>query len=194
MVTTHIKLVEWVIYDHIKVNENIFGFGFEDLYQEGCIWLCRAAATYDNTSSQFKTYAKVVVRNGLFSYCKRMCNIQKRIINHHDLPMDREGSDCETFESRIPAEDSYEDLISSMDVMGLLESAQSRYKGVTWQGIEALKLKTLGYTGADIANLWGVKQNHLGSWISRAKSKLLKDEQFMMGLKHTSEHELPRAC
>ena len=49
-------------------------------------------------------------------------------------------------------------------------------------GIEALELKVKGFSGAEIAELWGVEQNHVGAWISRAKSKLLKNEQFTLEL------------
>ena len=184
LVANNTKLVEWVIYDNIRVNEKICGLGLEDVIQEGYLCLCDAAATYDETKSSFKTYAHVVVRNGLYNYCKRINSQQKRIIPLFDAPIDPHDEDGDTRESILADEDDYEDLISQMDVMALLESAQNRYEGITRMGIEALILKTKGYTGADIANLWGVKQNNLGSWISRAKTKLLKDEQFMSGLRY----------
>ena len=58
LVEKNLSLVYWVIMESIHVNETIYGFGYEDLYQEGCIWLCHAAATYDPACSQFPTYAK----------------------------------------------------------------------------------------------------------------------------------------
>lgn len=69
---------KWAIRESIHVNETIYGFGFDDLYQEGCILLCHAAVTYDAALSQFSTYAKTVVRNGLYSYCRRLCSRQRR--------------------------------------------------------------------------------------------------------------------
>ena len=44
LVENNLSLVYWVITESIHVNETIYGFGYEDLYQEGCIWLCHAAA------------------------------------------------------------------------------------------------------------------------------------------------------
>ena len=79
LVEKNLSLVYWVIMESIHVNETIYGFGYEDLYQEGCIWLCHAAATYDPARSQFPTYAKKIVRNGLLSYCRQMCLKQRRI-------------------------------------------------------------------------------------------------------------------
>jgi len=68
LVEKNLSLVYWVIMESIHVNETIYGFGYEDLYQEGCIWLCHAAATYDPARSKSPTYAKEIVRNGLLSY------------------------------------------------------------------------------------------------------------------------------
>ena len=37
LVENNLSLVYWVIMESIHVNETIYGFGYEDLYQEGCI-------------------------------------------------------------------------------------------------------------------------------------------------------------
>ena len=68
-----IALVHRAIREHIVVNETIFGFGYDDLYQEGCIWLCKAAATFQKEKGvKFETYAYKVVSNGLRTYCRLM--------------------------------------------------------------------------------------------------------------------------
>ena len=51
LVEQNLSIVDWVILDHIKVNEAIVGLGREDLRQEGYIWLCHAVATYEGTSA-----------------------------------------------------------------------------------------------------------------------------------------------
>ena len=170
LVADHIHIVKWAIYDHIRVNEKYYGLGYDDLYQEGCIWLCHAAATYDGSSAQFDTYAQVVVRNGLLSYCKEIYNKQKHMV---DMIPDFDGQETD---------DIYDSLVSDAVVFGLLESVKSKYNGVTRLGIEALELKVKGYTGAEIARLWGVGQNHVGAWITRAKQKLRQNEAFMAEL------------
>lgn len=183
LVSDHIHIVEWAIYDYIEVNENLYGFGYDDLFQEGCICLCKAAATYDSESAQFITYAQVVVRNGLLTYCKKMCKIQKPLINLSDVPLDPEDGDGETYADHFPDEDVFATLVSCIDILGLLESVKPEYNGIARLGIEALELKVKGYSGAEIARLWGVEQNHVGAWISRAKKKLRNNERFVMGLK-----------
>ena len=53
-----LTVVHQAIREYIVVNETIFGFGYEDLYQEGCIWLCKAAATFQEEKGvKFETYA-----------------------------------------------------------------------------------------------------------------------------------------
>ena len=183
LVADHIHIVEWAIYDHIEVNENLYGFGYDDLFQEGCLCLCKAAATYVSESAQFDTYAQVVVRNGLLTYCKKMCRIQKPLINLIDVPLDPGDGGSETYADHFAGEDVFETLISYTDIIDLLESVKPEYNGVAHLGIEALELKVKGYSGAEIARLWGVEQNHVGAWISRAKKKLRNNERFVMGLR-----------
>ncbi len=45
-VEDHLALVEQVLRRSIKTNETVDGMGHDDLYQEGCIALCRAAVSY----------------------------------------------------------------------------------------------------------------------------------------------------
>ena len=52
LVETHLYIVNWVMSESIHVHKNIYGFEYEDLYQEGCIWLCYAATTYNPERSQ----------------------------------------------------------------------------------------------------------------------------------------------
>lgn len=66
LVAQNLPVVHWVICDYIHVNPTICGLEYSDLFQEGCLWLCKAAATYkDDGRAQFSTYAKTVVKNGL---------------------------------------------------------------------------------------------------------------------------------
>ena len=82
----------------------------------------------------------------------------------------------------IPCEDEISPLLAGLDISALLNSAKSEYSGVARLGIEALELKIMGYSGADIAKLYGVKQNHVGAWISRAAAKLRKNGAVLKSL------------
>jgi len=181
LVAAHTDVVKWAIYEHISINENIYGLGYDDLFQEGCLCLCKAATSYDGEKAKFITYAQVVVKNGLLTYCTKL---NRRIINTisiSDLPQEP-GDSGESLNGNM-VEDEYDLLYSEEAVFNLLQSVKPEYEGVARLGIEALELKIKGYTGAEIARLWGVEQNLLGAWISRAKEKLRKNERFMAELK-----------
>jgi len=181
LVAAHTDVVKWAIYEHININESIFGLSYDDLFQEGCLCLCKAAASYDGVKAKFITYAQVVVRNGLLTYCTNLNRRSINTISISDLPQDPGDSDENISGNMV--EDEYDLLHSEETVFNLLQSVKPEYEGVARLGIEALELKIKGYTGAEIARLWGVEQNLLGAWISRAKEKLRMNERFMAELK-----------
>ena len=74
LVEKNLSIVHWVIVNNIHVNPGICGLEYGDLFQEGCLWLCKAAFTYHAGQAQFSTYAKKVVKNGLLSYCRKICS------------------------------------------------------------------------------------------------------------------------
>ena len=176
LVENNLSLVYWVIMESIHVNETIYGFGYEDLYQEGCIWLCHAATTYNPARSLFPTFARKIVRNGLLSYCRQMCFRQRRFTYltvglHGELLADGE---------LVTPPDDFHVQVNMIETLDLLASAEKKYQGVTKLGIEALKLK--GMSVSEIADLYHVPPPHVGAWISRATQKLRKDTPFLSGL------------
>ena len=131
----NLSIVERVLRFDINVNPCVAGLGYEDLYQEGCVWLCNAALTFDPARGSFASYARQVVQNGLVSYCRNLTGKQSRMISlaemeptalaalevQHSAPFDIE---CET-----PL---------------LLAAAESQYSGVTRKGVHALALDSVG--------------------------------------------------
>lgn len=73
----HLALVEQVLRRSIKTNETVDGMGHDDLYQEGCIALCRAAVSYREEMGSFPAYAKVVIRNHLLDRCREIQSVRK---------------------------------------------------------------------------------------------------------------------
>lgn len=170
-------MVKLAIHKNIIVNDSLYGFEYDDLYQEGCIWLCKAAVSFDETRNvKFSTYAERVVINGLRTYCRLMCSKQK---HHIQLPAQKE-QDEEVFSlDQIPAEDTLEQLFEEQDIYILLQSMKQQYSGTIRLGIEAIEWKVKGFSGAEIAKMYGVKPNLVGAWISRASSRLKKNSDFM---------------
>lgn len=170
-------LVHRAIREHIVVNETIFGFGYDDLYQEGCIWLCKAAATFQKEKGvKFETYAYKVVSNGLRTYCRLMCNKQKRQCT---LPPVSDEEDGQLGMDQLLAEDHTEDWISEEDTLQLLHTLKTQYTGTVRLGIEAIEWKVKGFSGKEIAQMYGVKPNLVGAWISRATTRLKQNPVFI---------------
>ena len=178
LVENNLSLVYWVIMESIHVNETIYGFGYEDLYQEGCIWLCHAAATYDPVRSRFPTYAKRIVRNGLLSYCRLMCARQRHF---SPLVIDEYG-DFAVDGALLQQTDNFNARISIIETLDLLTSVEKNYQGVARLGIKALKLKIGGMSTFDIAQLYDVPSSHVSAWISRAACKLRNNRKFLSSI------------
>ena len=78
LIEEHLNCVHWVICCFIHVNTGVCGLEYDDLYQEGCIALWRAAETFDEQQgAQFHSYAISVIRNHLVDYCRK---IQSRTV------------------------------------------------------------------------------------------------------------------
>ena len=170
----NLSLVDKVIARSIHTNEAVCGLGYEDLRQEGCLALCRAAATYDGSSAQFSTYATTLIRNHLLDCCKA---VSARLRNLPAIPLDvgPPEEDRPPGFSEPSVEDGIDALIDWLDTDALLSDCKSRYSGVARLGIEALELKIRGYSGADIAQLYNTKPSHVGAWIARAAQKIRKE-------------------
>ena len=176
LVEDHLKVVEWVIYNHINVNESAVGLGYEDMLQTGYLSLCKAAFTYNGTY-QFATYAQCCVRNALYDYCEKMQYRSSRTVSLNK-PMSTD-SDVTFIEQLISVHtiSNEDDTLSQQDAILLLDRVKPKYNGIALKGIEAMELKIKGYTGKEIAQLYGVKQSLLGAWISRASKKLSTDPE-----------------
>lgn len=137
MVEEHLFVVQQAIHKEIIVNENIFGFEYDDLFQEGCIWLCKAAVRYrPEKEAQFSTFARKVVSNGLKTYCRLMCCKQKRMLSipsHSDPEYGIPAMD--QFES----EESWDDILGAIDTAILLDRLKKQYSGTIRLGIEAIE-------------------------------------------------------
>lgn len=180
LIVNNLGLVKGVIYSQIKINETIQGLGYDDLYQVGCMALCHAASTYNESSVPFEAFAKIVVKNKLIDHCRQALRQ-----HHGQLYLDNPVNDSDgcTLAERIPDTCSnYFESIEQSGVLSLLNSVKPGYNGITLKGIEAIELKVKGYSGKEIAELYGVKPNHVGAWISRAASKLRCDQRFLAAL------------
>ena len=175
----NLNIVSWAIYRYIIVNETMVGFEYDDLYQEGCIWLCKAAASFrPEKGVPFTVYAETVVANGLRTYCRLMGGKQKW---SRCIPMYSDSDIMRSTLEQIPDSAHQEDeMLAELDAIQLLHHMKQQYTGTTRLGIEAIEWKVKGYSGKEIAAMYGVKPNLVGAWISRAKQKLRQNQVFIL--------------
>ena len=185
LVEQNLTVVKMAIHKSIIVNSNLYGFEYDDLYQEGCIWLCKAAHSFDESREvKFATYAEKVITNGLRTYCRLMCGKQK----HHILmPAQSDEEDDGFSAEQLPAEDMLDSLFEEQDIYTLLQNCKQQYTGTAKLGIEAIEWKVKGFSGAEIAKMYGVKPNLVGAWISRASARLKQNRTFMQYFGRTVE-------
>ena len=71
------------------------------------------------------------------------------------------------------------DLLYQNSVREALQQCKLRFSGVALKGIEAIELKSLGYDTKEIAERYGTTVNNINAWISRARSKLQLEPEFL---------------
>ena len=131
LVEKNLSIVHWVIVNNIHVNPGICGLEYGDLFQEGCLWLCKAAFTYHAGQAQFSTYAKKVVKNGLLSYCRKICS-QGRHVSR--LIIGEQGELAADGEQVDQPDDHFDSHLSRLETLDLLEASKQNYQGgcQTW--------------------------------------------------------------
>ena len=177
LVESHLHIVRDTLRFRIRANESICGLGYDDLYQEGSLWLCWAAYSYDESSASFATYAKKVVTNGLLSYCREVKNYNKHF-THLEIR--------DSGELILPPTDevcSFQRELDFLEIIDLLKSAELSYQGVTKLGIQSLSCRIQGVGVTEIADTYQVPPSHVGAWISRAANKLRRDEAFLSAIR-----------
>lgn len=170
LVEENLDLPDILLRTKIHPNETIRGMEFEELYQCGCLALCSAAATYDH-STQFRTYASRVVYNAMIDQCRTSQKHYENTLSYDTAVGDEEDSHS----IFLQASDAVDDTVLAGELTILLDEAKKTYKGAVLKGIEAIELQLKGYSGADIARMYGVKNNNVTSWISKARAVLGKE-------------------
>ena len=171
LIEENTNIVHWTILRRIRQNRRVCGLEYDDLFQEGCLWLCLAARTFRPGNVQFATYAKKVVYHGLVSHCRRVAARER----HMTRPDTQEDADFLQEQGEDRRRDSYAAARSLAETLDLLERYKQNYAGTTRRGIEAMELQLQGMRLTDIAKQYDVPPNHVGAWISRAASKLREE-------------------
>lgn len=168
VVEENMGLVGQVIKDHVMGIGNIGIFSYDDLFQIGCIGLCKAAVN-DDGRSKFSTYAYICIRNEIFLALEYATVRRKREIITDDAYVLQ----------RDVLEDPFQ-MTGLSELDALLDELQEKTSGVTSKGIEAMKLHVQGYNYREIGEMMGgVPAKNVTAWVSRARSYLKKQTKLL---------------
>lgn len=175
LVEANMGLVGAVIRDNVHDVNNIGVFTYDDIFQIGCIGLCKAAVSDKGNAAKFSTYAYICIRNEIFGALEYSSVRRRREMSVEDdylLPLGGDG-----------AWDDYFSTAGAVELFSTLGDLQSRTSGVMAKGIEAMKLYALGYNYREIGELMGgVSAKNVTAWVSRAR-KYLRDQPELLHLK-----------
>ena len=156
-VEENMGLVGKVIKDRGHGMNGLGIYSYDDLFQIGCIGLCKAAAT--DKGGCFSTYAYRLIWNEI---CSALIYANRRA--GKEIPMEPEV--LSTYETEIVPEQLDNTLTA------LLDEAERSAAGVTAKGIRALRLMSDGYTAREIGEQMGASANNVTAWVSRARRYL----------------------
>lgn len=168
MVEENLNIVDIILHTKIHANHTIPGMEYDDLYSVGCLALCKAAETFTG-QTKFATYASKVVYHAMIDECRSVLTRQNRSLSFNST-VDEDGDD--SFEVFLGEEEPIDTNLICDELMAIVDQAKHTYKGAVLKGVEAIELQIKGYTGKEIAAMYGVTDNHVTSWISKARELL----------------------
>lgn len=173
LVTENMALVPYALKKFITVTPKNYRLEYDDLMQIGNLALCRAAQKYDG-STRFSTFATTVIRNALID-AVREANSDNDHLWQPERSEDFNGDYLDTVLAICPDPDS---KMRAQELVKLLGYGKKHFTGVSRKGIEAMELRAMGYSTAEIAQKYGSNSDNVRLWISRARKKLLSENIF----------------
>ena len=163
-VEENINLVGKVIHDCVHRLDPGCIYDYEDLYQIGCIGLCKAAQTDKaGHGSAFSTYAYRLIRNEIYT------QLEYATRRGRELATDPGELPCITLE-----DDALEEREACISLMELLDRTEAGASGSTAKGCQAIRLLAEGYSNREIGELFGVPVNHITAWVAKARKAAVK--------------------
>ena len=160
LIEENMGLVGRVIKDRVRNINGIGIFTYDDLFQIGCVGLCKAADTWKR-KGRFSTYAYIIIRNEIFGALEYATSRRERevVTDPGFLPG-----------SPVSAQDIPDGSLA--DLNRALDAAQAQATGITAKGIQAIRLLAEGYTHREIGERMGASANNVAAWVARARKYL----------------------
>ncbi len=156
-VEENIGLVHKVISDKVHGPYQLGMYSREDLFQIGCIGLCKAVAT--DQGGCFSTYAYRLIWNEICDALVSSSRKRNREMAMEVLP-----------EMGTYQEHDNKDL--QISLQNILDQAEGMVPAFMRKGIRAMFLMEKGYTSREIGDRMGVKANLVCAWVSKARKYL----------------------
>ncbi len=185
LVEDNVGLVHKVIKDRVR-GVGIGIFSYEDLYQYGCIGLCKAAYTdkyhfaynrenaHSEDEMRFSTYAYRLIWNEICTQLEYSTKIYAEYAADPDEVLRHIAKD----HGDVCDETSDADIRITLERV-LAEAEQSASSTVA-KGIQAIRLNMEGHTSTEIARMMGGNNCHsVTAWISRARQYLKTNPELM---------------
>ena len=162
-VEANMGLVGKVIKDKVHSINDIPGYSYDDLFQIGCIGLCKAAAT--DKGGTFSTYAYRLIWNEI---CTALIRSSRKY-----------SKEEATENVKLILSDEHENNpYDKIEIYDLIEKVKSSAPPSTALGIDALILSSRGYTAKDIGESFGKTNNTITALMSKARKYICKNSGF----------------
>lgn len=167
-VNDNIRLVQKVINDKVHGSNQLGIYSYDDIFQIGCIGLCKAVAT--DKGGTFSTYAYRLIWNEICDaliYSTRRqttevaCDVIPIVVQDNKLTID-----C---------------ISLRLDLNKALQKAQEAAPPCVVKGIKAILLMSQGYTSREVGDELGVSAKLVCAWVSKAR-KFLKERSDIKAL------------
>lgn len=165
-VEENINLVWRVIHDKLSGDRNFGIFTKEDLFQIGCIGLCKAIQS--DKGGNFSAYAYRIIWQRISD---ALIYASRRQVNEFS---------CDIFPT-LSAE-AREDVALKIDLERILTRAKGTAPNATAKGIVAMELMALGYSSKEIGQEMDASDKLVCAWISKAR-KYLKEQNEVQELR-----------
>ena len=160
-VEANMGLVGKVIGDCVHTLDKGCIYDYDDLFQIGCIGLCKAAQTDQaGHKGAFSTYTYCLIRNEIYT------QLEYATRRGREQATDPKELSCTALDEDLETRESCREL------MGLLERAEATATGTTAKGIQAIRMRIDGYSSKEIGEMLGAPANHVTAWISKARSHI----------------------
>ena len=167
MVEENLPLVTFVMNEHIQyVRQD----EWDDVFQEGAIGLCRAAALYrPEQGVKFSSFAVPCIVNAIYAYLRKAASKKMRLytdaLRLEDFSCD-ERSEKMKIEGMLCATEDVESAFSCIDLMDFIKNDLSA------RDTDIVRMLMDGKRQADIAERFGISQPGVSRIISRLERRI----------------------